>query len=46
MWRVVQSGMATLSEIDSEWSFQDLLKACAVLDFDGAVSEIVNEKKG
>lgn len=36
--------MATLTEIDNEWEYSDVLKANAVLDFGSAVSEEINEE--
>lgn len=36
MWRLVIEGAATLAELETVWSLDDLLRANAVMDFRAA----------
>ena len=40
MWRLVTAKVATLSEVDSAWSLDDILDANAVLDYQAAAQEL------
>ena len=39
VWRLVTARVATLTEIDSAWSLDDMLDANAVLDYQAAAQE-------
>ena len=39
MWRLVFAGVATYDEISSSWSYDDLNRGSAMLDFKQAVEE-------
>jgi hypothetical protein len=44
IWRVVISGYATLTEIQTSWSIEDMADALEVLDYLDAVHKEQNEK--
>lgn len=44
VWRIVTARVATLHEIDSAWSLDDMLDATAVLDYQAAAQEAQRPK--
>ena len=43
MWRLVTAKVATLTEIDGNWSIDDIYDANAVLDFQQAAANQANQ---
>lgn len=46
IWRVVEGQLATLTELESTWSIDDLLRANAYLDMKTEVDTIMMNPKG
>lgn len=38
VWRIVKEGLATLTEIETSWSLDDIRRAEAVLDYASDIS--------
>lgn len=46
MWRLVRAGMATFTEIETSWNFDDVLRGAAVLDYEDDLSYIASKRRG
>jgi hypothetical protein len=44
VWRVWLSGKATLQEMDTHWSYLDLVRANEALDIDDEIEERLTEQ--
>jgi hypothetical protein len=44
VWRLVTMKVATLTEIDTAWSLDDILDANAVLDYQAAAQELAEKR--
>ena len=45
VWRIVREGMATFTEIETSWNFDDILRASAVLDYESDLAYIAEQKQ-
>ncbi len=46
VWRLVKNGMATLTELETTWSIDDVLRANAVLDMVNFIDKKESDKIG
>lgn len=44
IWRVAQSDMATLGEIEAQWSIDDVFRANAILDMKADLEEAARQE--
>lgn len=45
VWSLVKAGLGTLTEIETNWCFSDLMKAKAVMELDSDMEYIRNHQR-
>lgn len=45
VWRLVREKMATLTEIETSWSYDDIMRALAVLDYESDLAYLASKRK-